>query len=72
MNYLLLTVESKSWKLCCSWKTGLSVENVVKRLEWAHLYKDWTIGNWEKVMRSDEFSIWIGINFMSPMGDLFT
>src|SRR5438046_214865 len=31
-------------------KPGLSAENVVKRLEWAQRYKDWTIDDWTKVI----------------------
>src|SRR5579859_2433275 len=36
-------------------KPGLHVENVAKRLEWAE--KDW-----KRIIRSDESSIWIGVN----------
>ena len=43
-------------------KPGLRAENVVKRLEWAKKYKDWTIEDWKRVIWSDESSIWIGIN----------
>jgi len=43
-------------------KPGLSAENIVKRLEWAHRYKDWTVEDWKRVIWSDESSIWIGVN----------
>jgi hypothetical protein len=43
-------------------KPGLRKENVVKRLEWAMRYKDWTAENWKRVIWSDESSIWIGVN----------
>jgi hypothetical protein len=43
-------------------KPGLSAENVVKRLQWAQRYKDWTVEDWKKVIWSDESSIWIGVN----------
>jgi len=43
-------------------KPGLSAENVVKRLEWAQRYKDWTVEHWKKVIWSDESSIWIGVS----------
>jgi transposase len=43
-------------------KPALRSENVVKRLEWAMRYKDWTIEDWKRVIWSDESSIWIGVN----------
>jgi hypothetical protein len=43
-------------------KPGLRKENVVKRLEWAMRYKDWTVDDWKRVIWSDESSIWIGVN----------
>src|SRR5271169_340775 len=43
-------------------KPGLSAENIVKRLERAEKYKNWTIEDWKKVIWSDESSIWIGVN----------
>ena len=43
-------------------KPGLRHENVVKRLEWAMRYKDWTVEDWKRVIWSDESSIWIGVN----------
>ena len=43
-------------------KPGLSAQNVVKRLQWAQRYKDWTVEDWKKVIWSDESSIWIGVS----------
>ena len=43
-------------------KPRLSAENVVKRLVWAQLYKDWTVEDWKKVIWSDESSIWIVVS----------
>ena len=43
-------------------KPGLRKENVVKRLEWAMKYKNWTVEDWKWVIQSDESSIWIGVN----------
>ena len=43
-------------------KPGLRKENVVKRLEWAMRYKDWTDDDWKHVIWSDESNIWIGVN----------
>ena len=35
-------------------KPYLSAKNIKERLEWAKLYKDWTIEQWKKVVWSDE------------------
>ena len=43
-------------------KPGLSDEIVTSRLCWALRYKDWTIGDWKKVIWSDESSVWVGVN----------
>jgi len=43
-------------------KPGLQSVNVTVRLEWALKYKDWTVEDWKKVIRSDESSIWIKAN----------
>src|SRR5579859_1692642 len=37
-------------------------ENVVKRLQWAERYKDWTVEDWTCIIWSDESSIWIGVS----------
>ena len=43
-------------------KPGLRPENVIKRLDWAERYKDWTVEDWKRVIWSDESSIWIGVS----------
>ena len=43
-------------------KPRLRKKNVIKRLEWAMKYKDWTIEDWKYIIWSDESSIWIGVN----------
>ena len=43
-------------------KPGLRDENVIKRLEWAIRYKDWTVEDWKRVIWSDESSICVGVN----------
>jgi hypothetical protein len=47
-------------------KPGLRAENVVKRLEWAKRYKDWTMEDWKHFIWSDESNIWIGVNLHLP------
>ena len=43
-------------------KPGLQSVNVVKRLQWAERYKDWTVEDWKCIIWSDESSIWIGVS----------
>ena len=38
-------------------KSGLHDKNIVKRLEWAMKYKDWTVEDWKCIIWSDELSI---------------
>src|SRR5271169_4297168 len=43
-------------------KPVLQKENIVKRLQWAMRYKNWTVEDWKHIIWSDKSSIWIGVN----------
>ena len=43
-------------------KPWLSPEHMNTRLEWAMVYKDWTVEDWNKVIFSDESKVEVGHN----------